>query len=71
MARFQGSDPATVIYLCFGSECIFESEQIKERAWGLEESDHLFVWVLRGKDIVLPDEFEERRMKGKGLIVRG
>lgn len=65
-------DPATVIYVCFGSECTFAADQINEMARGLEAAGHPFLWVLRTEDMLLPHGFEERMRlgEGKGLIVR-
>jgi hypothetical protein len=64
----------SVVYLCFGSTTSFLNSQLKEIAMGLEASGHNFIWVVNKKN---EDEekckFErfEKKMKGKGLIIRG
>lgn len=67
----------SVLYVAFGSECIFSDYQLREIALGLEASGNAFVWVVRGRggglDTIqewLPKEFEEK-VEGRGLIVRG
>ncbi|XP_071713554.1 UDP-glycosyltransferase 88B1-like [Rutidosis leptorrhynchoides] len=37
----------SVVYLCFGSECLFSVDQLKNIANGLERSGHRFLWVIR------------------------
>ncbi|XP_030465001.1 scopoletin glucosyltransferase-like [Syzygium oleosum] len=71
-------EPNSVIYVCFGSEAHFDSQQLMEIALGLEASEQNFIWVARkgkkeeqnGDNDWLPQGFEER-MEGKGLIIRG
>lgn len=58
-------DHTTIIYVCFGSGCVFVTDQIHEFAWGLEVAGYPFVWALRSEDIVLADGFE-RSTRGKG-----
>ncbi|KAK4284558.1 hypothetical protein QN277_001375 [Acacia crassicarpa] len=76
--------PDSVLYICFGSRSDFTEPQLKEIAMGLEASGQNFIWVVRerkknkeeqGGDIDqdqgwLPEGFE-KRMEGKGLIIRG
>ncbi|GMP96196.1 hypothetical protein CsSME_00044946 [Camellia sinensis var. sinensis] len=71
--------PNSVLYVCFGSACIFPSDQLMELASGIEASGHQFIWVVFGKEENeneeeknkwLPKGFEERT-KGKGMIIRG
>ncbi|QCD83302.1 scopoletin glucosyltransferase-like [Vigna unguiculata] len=66
--------PNSVVYVCFGSISMFSDSQLREIAIGLEASGQPFMWVVRKskEDGVewLPDGFE-KRMKGKGLIIRG
>ncbi|KAJ6967721.1 anthocyanidin 3-O-glucosyltransferase 2-like [Populus alba x Populus x berolinensis] len=38
---------SSVVYLCFGSMGGFGEDQVKEIAWGLEQSGHRFLWSLR------------------------
>ncbi|XP_030525157.1 scopoletin glucosyltransferase-like [Rhodamnia argentea] len=75
--------PGSVVYICFGTTSKFSDEQLREIAAGLEASGQDFIWVVSrdGKeengnedegrdDGWLPDGFE-KRMRGKGLIIRG
>lgn len=77
-------DLNSVIYVSFGSTTTLSKEQINELAFGLEQSEQKFIWVLRGADKKggdnienvergsnsdLPDGFEERiKEKGVGFI---
>ncbi|XWS39923.1 hypothetical protein CRYUN_Cryun18bG0096500 [Craigia yunnanensis] len=68
--------PNSVVYVCFGSMANFTSAQLKEIAMALEASDQQFIWVVRKQknneeeEDWLPEGFE-KRMEGKGLIIRG
>ncbi|GKV01609.1 hypothetical protein SLEP1_g14154 [Rubroshorea leprosula] len=68
--------PNSVIYICFGSMARLNSAQLKEIAMGLEASGQGFIWVVRKEknseeeEGWLPEGFE-KRMEGKGLIIRG
>nr|AFK37676.1 unknown [Lotus japonicus] len=65
--------PKSVVYVCFGSMTNFSETQLKEIATGLEASGQQFIWVVRRTDQVqewLPEGFE-RRMEGRGVIIRG
>ncbi|KAK0582340.1 hypothetical protein LWI29_024415 [Acer saccharum] len=69
--------PNSVVYICFGSVADFNSDQLMELAMGLEASGQDFIWVVRrdkkdenGNEDWLPEGFE-KRMEGKGLIIRG
>jgi len=66
--------PNSVVYVCFGSMANFSDSQLREIATGFEASGQPFMWVVRKnkEDGVawLPDGFE-KRMEGKGLIIRG
>ncbi|KAF7811007.1 scopoletin glucosyltransferase-like [Senna tora] len=66
--------PNSVLYLCFGSIVTFNESQLKEIALALEASGQNFIWVVRRSkqedDEWLPEGFE-KRMEGKGLIIRG
>nr|XP_023874125.1 scopoletin glucosyltransferase-like isoform X2 [Quercus suber] len=68
--------PNSVIYICLGSMPNFSDSQLFEIAMGLEASEQQFIWVVRkGKNEKeeedwLPEGFE-KRMEGKGLIIRG
>eukprot|EP00262_Sarcandra_glabra_P004277 TRINITY_DN1523_c1_g1_i1.p1 TRINITY_DN1523_c1_g1~~TRINITY_DN1523_c1_g1_i1.p1 ORF type:complete len:483 (-),score=63.97 TRINITY_DN1523_c1_g1_i1:254-1702(-) len=43
--------PNSVIYVNFGSIAVLTTQQLKEFAWGLANSKHLFLWVIR-RDLV-------------------
>lgn len=66
--------PNSVVYICFGSMANFTSAQLMEIAMGLEASGQQFIWVVReekkGEEEWLPEGFE-KRIEGKGLIIRG
>ncbi|XP_059447527.1 UDP-glucose flavonoid 3-O-glucosyltransferase 7-like isoform X2 [Corylus avellana] len=69
--------PNSVIYICFGSLINFDDSQLVEIAMGLKASGQQFIWVVKkekngsgGKEEWLPQGFE-KRMEGKGLIIRG
>ncbi|KAL2344774.1 hypothetical protein Fmac_006059 [Flemingia macrophylla] len=65
----------SVVYVCFGSVTIFSDSQLREIAMGLEASGQQFIWVVGKKnedgEEWIPDEGFEKRMEGKGLIIRG
>ncbi|XP_061367878.1 scopoletin glucosyltransferase-like [Gastrolobium bilobum] len=70
-------EPSSVVYLCFGSLAKFPDSQLREIATGLEASGQQFIWVVRKskkdgeeREEWLPEGFE-KRMEGKGLIIRG
>ncbi|KAM0947472.1 putative flavonol 3-O-glucosyltransferase [Dioscorea sansibarensis] len=68
-------EPNSVLYVCFGSMIKFTSTQLHEIALGLESSQQPFIWVLK-KELFederggLMEEYE-KRVEGKGLIIRG
>lgn len=69
-------EPNSVVYVCFGSMANFNDSQLMEIAMGLEASEQQFIWVVKkekndgGKEEWLPEGFE-KRVEGKGLIIRG
>lgn len=71
-------EPNSVVYVCFGSVENFGDSQLLEIAKGLEKSGQKFIWVVKKnkeeeddkKTMWLPEGFE-KRMEGKGKIVRG
>ncbi|KAI4295674.1 hypothetical protein L6164_035693 [Bauhinia variegata] len=66
-------EPNSVVYVCFGSLANFAESQLKEIAMGLEASGQHFIWVVRRRkedEEWLPEGFE-KRMEGRGLIIRG
>ncbi|XP_074273664.1 7-deoxyloganetin glucosyltransferase-like [Silene latifolia] len=66
-------NPNSVVYVSFGSTTTMSSEQLIEFAWGLANSNHPFLWVVRpdiiiGESTVLPVEFKNE-VSGRGLLV--
>ena len=58
-------DPASFVYVNFGSITVLTPEQVKEFAWGLANCNHPFVWVIRpdlvsGESAVLPPSFVDQ-----------
>ncbi|XP_058096860.1 7-deoxyloganetin glucosyltransferase-like [Magnolia sinica] len=54
--------PGSVVYVNFGSITVMSAEQLGEFAWGLANSNHSFLWVIRpdlvvGDAAMLPQEF--------------
>ncbi|XP_028767650.1 scopoletin glucosyltransferase-like [Neltuma alba] len=75
-------EPSSVVYVCFGSLTSFPKSQLREIAKGLEASGHQFIWAVatstksnnnrdEDEEEWLPDEGYEKRIEGKGLIIRG
>ncbi|KAK7400762.1 hypothetical protein VNO78_12068 [Psophocarpus tetragonolobus] len=64
----------SVVYVCFGSLMNLPDSQLGEIAMGLEASGQEFIWVVgkrkEDKEEWVPQGFE-KRMEGKGLIIRG
>lgn len=72
--------PNSVLYVSFGTTTALSDEQVKELAYGLEQSKQKFIWVLRDADkgnvfvgevrrVELPRGYEER-VHGMGMVVR-
>ncbi|KAG6523269.1 UDP-glycosyltransferase 88F3-like [Zingiber officinale] len=78
---------ASVVFLCFGSIGLFEAEQLREIATGLDRSGHRFLWVVRSPPSHDPSKrFEAppepdlgallpegflERTRARGLVVKG
>ncbi|KAJ0974974.1 hypothetical protein J5N97_016939 [Dioscorea zingiberensis] len=65
-------DRESVVYVNFGSLAVVSNEQLIEFAWGLANSKHNFLWILRpdlvsGEAAVLPEEFLDE-IKGRGFL---
>ncbi|KAG0542275.1 hypothetical protein BDA96_02G089100 [Sorghum bicolor] len=71
----------SVLYVSFGSMAAMDWSEFLEVAWGLAESGHPFLWVVRpnqvrgcdGGDSVrrrLPDGVEDAVKAGRGMVVR-
>ncbi|KAG8368653.1 hypothetical protein BUALT_Bualt15G0067900 [Buddleja alternifolia] len=64
---------ASVLYVNFGSITILSKEQLLEFAWGLANSNHYFLWVIRpdlvsGELAILPLEFF-KEVEGRAMMV--
>ncbi|XAR57513.1 7-deoxyloganetin glucosyltransferase [Bertholletia excelsa] len=58
-------EPGSVIYVNFGSVTVMSQQQLVEFAWGLANSNHDFLWIIRpdvvvGETAILPGEFAEK-----------
>uniref|UniRef100_A0A803Q8B1 Glycosyltransferase n=1 Tax=Cannabis sativa TaxID=3483 RepID=A0A803Q8B1_CANSA len=65
-------ESSSVLYVAFGSQATVSSEQVREIAKGLEDSNVNFLWVLRKSE---PEENKfleefENRVKSRGIVVR-
>ncbi|KAI3835906.1 hypothetical protein MKW92_025542 [Papaver armeniacum] len=65
-------EPNSVVYVNFGSVTVMNTQQLIEFAWGLANSKHNFLWIIRpdlviGESATLPPEFAEE-IKERGLI---
>ncbi|RZC89562.1 hypothetical protein C5167_027106 [Papaver somniferum] len=65
-------EPNSVVYVNFGSVLVMNTQQLTEFAWGLANSKHNFLWIIRpdlvvGESATLPPEFAEE-IKVRGLI---
>ncbi|KAK9939555.1 hypothetical protein M0R45_016247 [Rubus argutus] len=64
--------PNSVVYVNYGSITMMTNQHLKEFAWGLANSRHHFLWIVRpdvvkGDSVTLPQEFLEE-IKGRGYI---
>ncbi|KAL9461018.1 hypothetical protein AB3S75_004087 [Citrus x aurantiifolia] len=65
-------EPNSVAYVNYGSITVMTDEQMKEFAWGLANSGHPFLWIVRpdmvtGDSAILSQEFYEE-IKDRGMI---
>ncbi|KAM0066492.1 putative UDP-glucuronosyl/UDP-glucosyltransferase, UDP-glycosyltransferase family [Helianthus debilis subsp. tardiflorus] len=65
-------EPNSVVYVNFGSITVMSFENLVEFGWGLVNSNHNFLWIIRtdlvdGKPVTLPQELEEE-IKRRGFI---
>uniref|UniRef100_A0A803PE24 Glycosyltransferase N-terminal domain-containing protein n=1 Tax=Cannabis sativa TaxID=3483 RepID=A0A803PE24_CANSA len=67
-------EPNSVVYVNYGSITTMTEDNLKEFAWGLANSNHSFVWIVRPDVVmgsnsakVLSEEFFEE-IKGRGLL---
>ncbi|XP_077218784.1 7-deoxyloganetin glucosyltransferase-like isoform X2 [Tasmannia lanceolata] len=65
-------EAASVVYVNFGSVTFMTSQQLNEFAWGLANTKHPFLWIIR-RDILtngqasLPEDFMTE-IEGRGLL---
>ncbi|KAK7306031.1 hypothetical protein VNO77_43945 [Canavalia gladiata] len=64
--------PNSVVYVNYGSWTVITEHHLKEFAWGLANSKHPFLWIIRpdvvmGESAILPKEFSEE-IKERGYI---
>ncbi|KAI3737276.1 hypothetical protein L2E82_27273 [Cichorium intybus] len=65
-------EPNSVVYVNFGSLAVMSPQDLLELGWGLVNSNHYFLWIIRtdmvdGGATVLPQEFEAA-VKTRGFI---
>ena len=68
-----GKKPRSVVYVSFGSVTVMSNHELVEFAWGLANSGHDFLWIVRPDIVktetaVLPPEFLEAT-KDRGRLV--
>nr|XP_043635243.1 UDP-glycosyltransferase 85C1-like [Erigeron canadensis] len=68
----QSKEPNSVVYVNFGSLTIMSLEELLEFGWGLVNSNHYFLWIIRadmvdGEPVVLPQDLQEMISK-KGFL---
>ncbi|PIA50553.1 hypothetical protein AQUCO_01200022v1 [Aquilegia coerulea] len=64
--------PSSVVYVNFGSTTVMTKDQLLEFAWGLANSKHTFLWVIRpdlviSEAAILPPEFTNET-SNRGMI---
>ncbi|KAJ1382000.1 UDP-glycosyltransferase family, conserved site [Sesbania bispinosa] len=64
--------PNSVVYVNYGSWTVITQHHLKELAWGLANSKHPFLWIIRpdvvmGESAILPKEFSDE-IKERGYI---
>ncbi|XP_071712778.1 UDP-glycosyltransferase 85C2-like [Rutidosis leptorrhynchoides] len=68
----ESKKPNSVIYVSFGSSAVISRQDLIELGWGLANSNHYFLWIIRsdmviGESAVLPPEFADH-IKDRGYI---
>ncbi|KAD6119005.1 hypothetical protein R6Q59_025113 [Mikania micrantha] len=68
----QSKEPQSVVYVNFGSLAVMSMQDLIEFGWGLVNSNHCFLWIIRadlvdGKAAVLPQELKDV-IKDSGFI---
>ena len=64
--------PNSVVYVNYGSWTVMTDDHLREFAWGLANSKHPFLWIIRhnvvmGESAILPKEFS-KEIKDRGYI---
>jgi len=72
MEWLNSQKPRSVVYVSFGSITTVSIEQLTEFAWGLANSNHPILWVIRpdlvhGDCAILPEDFIEE-IKGRSYL---
>ncbi|KAF8020136.1 hypothetical protein BT93_G0745 [Corymbia citriodora subsp. variegata] len=67
-----GREPNSVVYVNYGSVTVMSGKHLEEFAWGLANSNHPFLWIVRpdivkGESAALPSEFLNR-IRGRGML---
>lgn len=65
--------PNSVLYVNYGCVTVMSDHHLKEFAWGLADSNHPFLWIVRpdilmGESAILPEELIEE-IKDRALLV--
>ncbi|KAI3445746.1 hypothetical protein Pfo_002411 [Paulownia fortunei] len=65
--------PGSVLYVNFGSITVVSTQQLLEFAWGLANSNHYFLWVVRpdlvsGESTILPKDYS-KEIEGRAMMV--
>ncbi|KAL7619277.1 UDP-glycosyltransferase 85C1 [Lactuca sativa] len=68
----ESKEPNSVLYVNFGSLAVMSLQELLELGWGLVNSNHYFLWIIRtdmvdGGSAILPLEFEDA-VKTRGFI---
>lgn len=66
-------EPNSIVYVNYGCTTLMSDQHLREFAWGLANSKHPFLWIVRpdivmGNLPILPEEFYEE-VKDRGLLV--
>ncbi|KAL5992453.1 hypothetical protein ACLOJK_013372 [Asimina triloba] len=72
MEWLDNREVGSVIYVNYGSIAFLTKEELKEFSWGLANSNHPFLWIIRpdlvsGESALLEEEFLEE-IKGRGTM---
>ncbi|CAN6241545.1 unnamed protein product [Urochloa humidicola] len=72
LAWLDGRPPRSVVFVNYGSVTVMTNVELVEFAWGLADSGHDFLWIIRpdlvaGDAAVLPPEFLVA-VEGRGLL---